>query len=788
MHLISLLRFCLPLALLIGATSLPAQEKRADDGAAAAGEAIYPRLHGPSIDERRKALEELMSVAPDEPETVEVLIRLFQSPEAEEARYSDFMQRVSRAIQATSGKTTWPSGNVELLTSVLVHNDAYDSRAANLMAATVAGVARDQEFSLKAIDDLTTVLWRRVDKNPVRTRNDNTRSHVVEALRHIHKRQGLPRAVIDASVVSLATEKDAGVRRETVLLMDESARSQPATEAIVRALAEVLNADENAAVRTLAARALRGISEQRGHPQSIVRALQQAVAGDADSAVRREALAGLMAAAAAQPLSPEVLPAQAMRQLLQAASADPDAQVRFQVLQVLRKTYATRAPDASALEALLERLKTESDGKVRGLIAVSLQEIHARQPLSQTVIEPLIPLVTDDPMAEVRQAIGRMFVEAPAERDLTAWMKVTGNMGMSPANAATAVATLHGSPQNLRLEQSASRASLLRQYVGALSEGRPSDVREEILRGLFALSLTEPLPSQTAGVLQRGPDAETDPGLRLKAIAVQLHNSLQHRRETASFLPALNDGDARVHDYAAFALVELSAVDGDVLPGLLGYANDPSAHRNLRLYSLRRLALWQRAGRTLPDSAKAALLQLTGEPDAQLRAEAWNALHQFELDAQDWRRAAADEDLAIRRMGWRELEARGIAKPVWEKMRDPRQRLELMIVGLLSATVLSVVAGAVSFFWRLLLWWRGTREQRGRMLAAQLLWLIAALGAVALDAGIVFLAALSHSGFSQKDLMLLNTIFGVILAVYAALSYLGWKLLPASSRNSPASR
>jgi hypothetical protein len=38
-----------------------------------------------------------MSVAPDDPGTVAVLIRQLQSQESEEARYSDFMQRVERA-------------------------------------------------------------------------------------------------------------------------------------------------------------------------------------------------------------------------------------------------------------------------------------------------------------------------------------------------------------------------------------------------------------------------------------------------------------------------------------------------------------------------------------------------------------------------------------------------------------------------------------------------------------------------------------------------------------------
>ena len=88
------------------------------------------------------------------------------------------------------------------------------------------------------------------------------------------------------------------------------------------------------------------------------------------------------------------------------------------------------------------------------------------------------------------------------------------------------------------------------------------------------------------------------------------------------------------------------------------------------------------------------------------------------------------------------------------------------------------------FLWRLLLWWRGTRQRWGRMLAAQLLWLVAALAAIALDAGIVFAVALAHSGISEKDLTQLNIIFGVILALYAVIAYLGWKLLPPRSMRS----
>lgn len=784
MRLIVPLRFCLLLALVIGSTSLLAQDGRTDNGAVTAREAIYARLQSSSIYERRKALEELISVASDEPETVEVLIRLFQSRDAEEARYSDFMRRVSRALQSLASKTTWPSRNVELLTSVLVQNDAYDSRVTNRTASTVAGVARCQKFSRKAIDDLTNVLWHRVDKNPNRTRSDNTRSYVVQALRQIHKRQGLPQAIIDAGVASLSGERKASVRRETVLLIDDYAHSQPASEAMVRALTEALNSDNSGVVRTVAARTLRRISERLHYPQSIQKVLQLAVAGDPDLAVRREALAGLMAAATMDPPSREALPPEDMEQLLQAASGDPSAQVRFQVLQSLRKSYGTRAPDPPALKVLLARLGKETDPKARGLIAVTLQEIHARRRFAPVVIEPLIPLVTDDPVAEVRQAIGHMLIEPPVGQDLAAWMKATGGMGLSPADAATTVALLDGPPHKDPVEQATLRARLLEHYVSALSESRPRAVRAEILQGLFALSLIEPLPQQAADALARSLVSDPDAGLRLQLAAVLLHHGLKHRRDAGLLFPALNDGDARVHDYAAFALVELIAGDGDVLPGLLGYARDPSAHRNLRLYSLRRLALWRRAGRNLPQWVQAALLALTAEPDAELRAEAWNALRQFKVGAAEWRRAAADDDVGIRRMAWRELEARGVSKPLWAKWRDPKQRLQLIAVALLGATVLSVVGGAASFLWRLLLWWRGTRQRWGRMLAVQLLWLVAALATIALDASIVFAVALSHSGLREKDLMQLNTIFSVILALYAVIAYVAWKLLPAGAMRS----
>jgi HEAT repeat protein len=778
MQLISLLRYCLLIVLLTGHMSLPAENGRGDvDANAVTSEAIYPRLHSSSIYERRKALEELMTVAPDDPGTVTVLIRQFRSQDAEEVRFSDFIRRVERALLVTASKTTWSPGNVELLTSVLVHNDAYDARVTNRTASTVAGVARYQVFSRKAIEDLTTVLWHRVDKNPKRTRNDNTRSYVVQALRHIRRRQGLPQAVIDAGVASLGSERNAGVRRETVLLIEDHAREQPASEAIVQALIGVLFGDDKATVRSLAARALRGISEQRGYPPSIVNALQQTAAGDPDPAVRHEALAGLMAAASVYPLSPGALPAEAVEQLLQAAAEDPDARVRFQALQALGKVYATQVPDPATLEVLLERLGEERDPEVRGFIAVTLQAIHARRQLDPAVIETLIPLVTDDPEQAVRNALSRMLLESPEGQDLVTWMKATAGMGLSPADAATTLAVPDGPSRNRREEQATLRARLRAHYVNALSEGRPLAVREEILQGLFTFSLTEPLSQPAVVALEQRLVSETDAGLRLQVAAVLLHNSLQHGRDSASFYPALDDGDAQVHTYAAFAVVELN-----VWPGLLGYAGDPSIQRNLRVYSLRRLALWRATGRDLPVSVQAALLELTGGPDMEVRAEAWNALSQFNLDEQAWRRAARDDDLGIRRMAWRKLEALGIAKPVWAKWQDPKQRLQLIAVGLLGATILAVIAGALSFFWRLLCWWGGARQQRGKLLAAQLLWLVAALLTVALDGGLVFVVAIAHVDLSIKDLMQLNAMFSVILVSYGALTCLGWKLLPASSK------
>jgi hypothetical protein len=260
-----------------------------------------------------------------------------------------------------------------------------------------------------------------------------------------------------------------------------------------------------------------------------------------------------------------------------------------------------------------------------------------------------------------------------------------------------------------------------------------------------------------------------------------LHDSLQQRRGAGVFRPALDDSDTQVHTYAAFALVELGALTGDVLPGLLGYARDPAAHRTLRRYSLRRLSLWRGSGRDLPESVQAALLELTGDPDVEIREEAWSVLGQYDLAEQEWRRGAADDSLAIRRLAWRKLEALGVAKPVRAKWHDPKQRLELIAVALLGATVLAIVAGAVLFCWRLLYWWLGTRQQRGKMLTAQLLWLVATLCTITADAGILFVVAVSHVGLSVKDLMLFNTVFSVILALYAAFTFLGWKLLPARS-------
>ena len=65
------------------------------------------------------------------------------------------------------------------------------------------------------------------------------------------------------------------------------------------------------------------------------------------------------------------------------------------------------------------------------------------------------------------------------------------------------------------------------------------------------------------------------------------------------------------------------------------------------------------------------------------------------------------------------------------------------------------------------------------MLAAQLLWLVASFITVAADAGILFVVGMSHSGLSAKDLLQLNTLFSVILALYVAVACLAWKLLPA---------
>ncbi|MGB5177305.1 MAG: HEAT repeat domain-containing protein, partial [Gammaproteobacteria bacterium] len=471
----------------------------------------------------------------------------------------------------------------------------------------------------------------------------------------------------------------------------------------------------------------------------------------------------------------------AREQLLQAAVGDPDARVRLQAVQALGKVYATQTLDPATLQVLLERLREEPDPKVRGLIASTLQAVHARQPLDPAVMEALLPLVTDDPDQAVRQALSRLLIEPSAGQDLAAWMKATAAMGLLPAAAATTVALPDGPPQDLRVEHAVLRARLCEHSISALSGGRDRAVREEILQGLFACSLTEPLPQAAVAALERSLVADTEAGLRLQVAAVLLHNSLRHRRDSAPFYPALDDGDALVHTYAAFAVVELSAVAGEVLPGLLGYASDPSVQRTLRVYSLRRLALWRIAGRDLPVAVQAALLQLTGEPDVELRAEAWNALGQFNLDEQAWRRAANDDDLGIRRMAWRKLEALGVTKPVWAKWRDPKERLQLIAVGLLGATLLAVVTGALLFFWRLLRWWVGTRQQRGRLIAAQLLWLIAALATIVLDSGLVFIVAVAHVDLSIKDLMQLNTVLSVILASYAAITYLGWKLLPASS-------
>ena len=715
-----------------------------------------------------------MAAAPEAPRTAEVLIGLLGSPEAEEARYADFMQRVGQAIQHAAQKATWPAVTVELLTATLVHNDAYDSRATSLTAATVASVARYQVFSPKAVDDLSTVLWHRVDRNPNRVRNDSTRARVVQALRHLGARQGLPQAVLDASVASLATEGNVSVRRETVLLIGEHARAQRAGANLAPALSAALENDASAEVRVLAARALRGMGERHGFPQPLSAGLLQSVAADPDPRVRREALAGLIAAGGALPPSAEPL-------LLQIASADSDERLRLQAVQALRATYVERAPGRAALEQLLARLPRESDGKVRALVAATLHDVDARQPLDSAALEPLVPLVTEDPMPEVRGAIGRLLLGSPAGQDLDGWLNATRDVGLTPARAVSAVAATPRAAQDESPAQRARHALLLAQFARALSAEGPAAVRHEILDGLFALSRAAPLPTEILDLVGRGLVAQSEVELRRRAAAVLLHDGLLARRTSERLVPALDDGDAGLRDFAAFAMVELNAGDGAVLPVLLGLAQDRSAHRNLRLYSLRRLALWKAGGAVLPATAAPGLLALTREADGEVRAQAWNAVRQLKLPANEWRRAAADDDLGIRRMAWWELQALGVAKPLSAKWRDPKERLQLVAVGVLAATALSVIGGAAAFFWRLLLWLRGDRRQQGRMLAAQLLWLLAALAAVTLDAGIVFLAALAHTGFSEKDLLQMDLVFGGILAAYVLLAIFAWQLLPTRS-------
>jgi hypothetical protein len=770
-------------SVLAGATSLSAQDRRADPSAsaAAAPEAIQSRLQDSSPYERRKALDELMAVPSSDLQTVEVLIQLFRSPASEDRRHADFMRQVGQSLQTLAARTAWTARQVELLTKTLVHNDAYDASTTDLIAATVAGVARNQAFSDPAIDDLRTVLWQRVDKNPQRMRSDNTRSHAMQALRHLRARQGLPPAVIGASVAALGAETNSDVRRETVLLIDEIALAQPASEAMVRALIDVLRSDPTASVRSLAARSLRVISEQRGHPKAMLEVLLQALASDADPAVRREALAAVIAATSALSLSPEALPAQNSHLLLQAASADPSADLRLRAWQALAKTYGARAPDAAALERLLDRLREDKDPKVRASVALTLKQIHARHGLREAVINALIPLITDDPQADVRLAIRRLIVEPPPGRDLAAWLRSTVGLRMSRDEATSAIALPDPPTPDQRVEAAELRTRLQQQYARTLSEDRPRGVRDEILRGYFELSLIEPLSHLAVEVLGRSLGSDADAGLRLQAAAVLLHHGLRHGREAGLLVKALDDGDGRVHSYAAFAMVELAGGDGDVLPGLLRHAQDRSAHRNLRLYCLQRLGQWNGAARRLPDSAQVLLLALTTEPDPEIRKDAWNVLRQFRLGAPHWRQAAADDGLEIQRMAWRELEARGIAKPIWAKWRDPRQRMELIATGLVLATVAALVVGAVAFTWRLLRWWRASRLQGRRMLAAQSLWLLAALSTLVVDGGLLFLVAVSHAGFSMKDAMTLNLILGVMIGLYVAFGWLAWKLLPASS-------
>jgi hypothetical protein len=580
-------------------------------------------------------------------------------------------------------------------------------------------------------------------------------------------------------LASIATERHAGVRRELVVLVDELARSQPASEAMVGVLTGLVRSDESARVRALAARALAALGRQRADAQDILATLQQAAARDADPAVRREALAGLAGALGARPAPPQALSEQSVRQLLQSASSEPSEALRLLAVQSLRKAFAARNPNPAELNLLLERLRDESDDKVRALVAATVLEIHRRRSLEPALLELFVPRVTDDPAAEVRRDIARMIiVEQTDGADLASWMKRTAGMGLVPTEAIRAVALLQDASQVRDVSRSALHARLEQQYATVLSASPSRPVRGEIVQGLFTLSLSAALAQPAADALGGTLRSDSDIGLRVQAAAVLLHDGLLHRGEASRLRAGLDDAEARMRDYSAFAWVESSAAGRELLPVLLACAGEPSAHRNLRLYCLRRLAQWRRGGGELPDSVQAALLPLTAGPDAALRAEAWGALLQFKLPVETWRRAAADDDLAIRRLAWGELRARGVAQPVWATLRDPRQRLELLATGLLGANVLAVLGGAVLFGWRLLAWLRGSRTRPARLLAGQLVWLAAALGAIALNGGIVFLLALAHRTPSEKDLVQLNAVFGGILGLYCALAWIAWKLLP----------
>ena len=759
-------------------------------------EALYRRLDGPGHYAQKKALDELMSVAPDDDKTVEALIRLLQSRHAEEPQFRGYMTRVSNALKEIAGRATWSPENVELLTSILVNNDAYDARATDATASTVAAVARHQVFTSNAIGDLTRVLWYRVDKNPNRSRNDNTRSHLMRALRQIHRRQGLPQTVLDAALDSLPGETNSGLQREQLLLLDDIARAGPVTGGMLQVLVQLLHSAEQAAVRVLAAQALRHVCERRNHRRELMDEFLRAISEDPAPAVRREALAGLMAAASDRSVSgteaqapprhsAPALPPGTVETLLEVAAKDTSTRVRYQALEVLGALYATQAPDPAIPRLLLDRLRVEGDDEVRGLIAVTLRESYERQGLSADLIAQLAGLVTDDPLPQVRREISRILLGPSVGQALANWMRATSAMGMSGAGVEGTLAPLQERLQERIVGQPSIRGRLLDRYVGALSAGRPVQVRREILAGLFALSLTTSLSERATDVLARTLISDANAELRLSAAAVLLQIAKDHPGITELFYPALDDPDAKVHTYAAFALVELNDVDGSVLSALLRFAGDASVPLNLRLYSLRRLIQGPSPGMKLLASAQDGLLRATREEDAGLRSAAWSALVRFDLTEQDWRRATADDDIEIQRMAWRQLQALGVSKPLTAMWRDPKERLEIVAVTLVGATLLQLVVGTVFFTWRLFLWWSSDRPRPGRMLAAALLWVLATVATVVVLAGILFVLAMAHRGISERDLIQLNLVFGTILAFYVAAGFLCRRLLPPMPLAAP---